>query len=213
VASSSAAAVLAEAPVPVGAAEAPPARAAGRPAREGVVHDPDRFGAPCPGAAPGQCGPIGAHRARHRDRRRLGSFFSDFANPRRLKVAVLGATLTSDLGLSARQAVGSTVNVRGLPYTVIGVLESQGGAGFVNPDDNLLVPLDTMAGRVTSGDPDVSQIRVSAAADAVSTFGNSVISALREAHGLSSDPDNDLLIINPNSLIQAQQASSNNSPG
>jgi putative ABC transport system permease protein len=71
---------------------------------------------------------------------------------------VLGATLASDLGLAPRQAVGSTANVRGLPYTVIGVLQSQGGAGFVNPDDNLLVPLDTMAGRVTSADPNVSQI-------------------------------------------------------
>src|SRR6266545_2547387 len=137
-----------------------------------------------------------------------GSSFSDFADARRLQVAVLGATLTSDLGLAPRQAVGSTVNVRGLPYTVIGVLQSQGGAGFVNPDDNLLVPLDTMAGRVTSADPDVSQIRVAAAPDAVSTFGNSVIAALRDSHGLASDQDNDFLVINPNSLIQAQQTSS-----
>jgi putative ABC transport system permease protein len=139
-----------------------------------------------------------------------GSFFSDFADARRLQVAVLGATLTSDLGLAPRQAVGSTVNVRGLPYTVIGVLQSQGGAGFVNPDDNLLVPLDTMAGRVTSADPNVSQIRVAAAPDAVSTFGNSVIAALRDSHGLAFDQDNDFLVINPNSLIQAQQASSDN---
>jgi putative ABC transport system permease protein len=139
-----------------------------------------------------------------------GSFFSDFADARRLRVAVLGATLTSDLGLAPRQAVGTTVNVRGLPYTVIGVLQSQGGAGFVNPDDNLLVPLDTMAGRVTSADPNVSQIRVAAAPDAVTTFGNSVIAALRDSHGLAADEDNDFLVINPNSLIQAQQASSDN---
>ena len=139
-----------------------------------------------------------------------GSFFSDFADARRLQVAVLGATLASDLGLAPRQAVGSTVDVRGLPYTVIGVLQSQGGAGFVNPDDNLVVPLDTMAGRVTSADPDVSQIRVAAAPDAVSTFGNSVTAALRDSHGLADDQDNDFLVINPNSLIQAQQASSDN---
>jgi len=44
-----------------------------------------------------------------------GSFFSDFANARRLQVAVLGATLTSDLGLSGDRAVGTTVTVRGLP--------------------------------------------------------------------------------------------------
>jgi putative ABC transport system permease protein len=139
-----------------------------------------------------------------------GSFFSDFADARRLQVAVLGATLTSDLGLSTRQAVGATVTVRGLPYKVIGVLQSQGGAGFVNPDDNLLVPLDTMAGRVTSGAPDVSQIRVAAAPDAVASFGNSVVAALRGSHGLSDADDNDFLVINPNTLIQAQQESSNN---
>jgi putative ABC transport system permease protein len=102
------------------------------------------------------------------------------------------------------------VAVRGLPYRVIGVLRSQGGAGFVNPDDNLLVPLGTLAGRVTSADPNVSQIRVAAAPDAVSTFGNSVIAALRDSHGLAADQDDDFLVINPNSLIQAQQASSDN---
>jgi putative ABC transport system permease protein len=125
-----------------------------------------------------------------------GSFFSDFADARRLQVAVLGATLTSDLGLAPRQAVG--------------VLQSQGGAGFVNPDDNLVVPLATMTGRVTTADPDVSQIRVAAAPDAVSTFGNSVTAALRNSHGLAADQDNDFLVINPTSLIQAQQASSDN---
>jgi putative ABC transport system permease protein len=139
-----------------------------------------------------------------------GSFFSDFADARRLRVAVLGATLCGDLGLSPRQAVGGTVSVRGLPYTVIGVLQSQGGAGFVNPDDDLLVPLGTLAGRVTSGDPDVNQLRVAAAPDAVSSFGNSVIAALRSSHDLGPDDDNDFLVINPNSLIQAQQASSSN---
>lgn len=138
-----------------------------------------------------------------------GSFFSDFADARRLRVAVLGATLCGDLGLSPRQAVGSTVSVRGLPYRVIGVLRSQGGAGFVNPDDDLLVPLGTLAGRVTSGDSDVNQLRVAAAPNAVSTFGNSVIAALRSSHDLGRD-DNDFLVINPNSLIQAQQASSSN---
>jgi putative ABC transport system permease protein len=139
-----------------------------------------------------------------------GSFFSDFADARRLQVAVLGATLTSDLGLTADQAVGTTVTVRGLPYTVIGVLRSQGGAGFVNPDDDLIVPLNTLAGRVTSSDPAVSQLRVAAAPGSVSTFGNAVSDALRSSHGLSGDQANDFLIINPNSLIQAQQQSSTN---
>ncbi len=139
-----------------------------------------------------------------------GSFFSDFANARRLQVAVLGATLTSDLGLSGDRAVGTTVTVRGLPYTVIGVLQSQGGAGFVNPDDDLLVPLNALAGRVTSSDPDVNQLRVAADPGAVSTFGTTVANALRSSHGLSGDQADDFLVINPNSLIQAQQQSSNN---
>jgi putative ABC transport system permease protein len=139
-----------------------------------------------------------------------GRFFSEYADAKRLRVAVLGASLGGDLGLSPRRAVGSTVTVRGLPYTVIGVLRSQGGAGFVNPDDDLLVPLGTLAGRVTSGDPDVNQLRVAAAPSAVSSFGNTVTAALRSSHDLGPDDDNDFLVINPNSLIQAQQASSNN---
>jgi peptidoglycan hydrolase-like protein with peptidoglycan-binding domain len=125
--------------------------------------------------------------------------------------ALSGGQVSAKVATIALEAETQSANaVRGLPYTVIGVLRSQGGAGFVNPDDDLLVPLDTLAGRVTSSDPPVNQLRVAAAPGAVGTFGDTVASALRASHGLSGDESNDFLIINPNSLIQAQQQSSSN---
>src|SRR6185369_15420815 len=62
-----------------------------------------------------------------------GSFLSTASVEQGLRVAVLGATTASDLGLDA-SSIGSTVSVGGLPFKVIGILQPKGGSGFQNPD-------------------------------------------------------------------------------
>jgi putative ABC transport system permease protein len=139
-----------------------------------------------------------------------GSFFSDFADASKLRVAVLGAALARDLGLSHRQAVGTRVKVDGDPYVIVGVLAPQGSTGLVSTDDQLLVPIHAVIGRLVGIDPDVNQIKVTAAPGAQDALEGVVERTLRATHGLSSNQANDFTIINPTNLVRAQRAAAAN---
>jgi putative ABC transport system permease protein len=138
-----------------------------------------------------------------------GAFFSGFAEDRGLKLAVLGASLASDLGLDARQAVGAVLDVGTERYQVIGVLR-QSGQGAQSQDDSLLVPLNAINGRLVAADPSVNQLRVAAANGATDRYRRQVTSTLRTSHQLDADDDNDFITLDPTTLIEASQASSTN---
>jgi putative ABC transport system permease protein len=112
-----------------------------------------------------------------------GAFFSSFAEGRGLKLAVLGASLASDLGLDARQAVGTTLDVGTERYQVVGLLKET-GEGAQSQDDSLLVPLDAIKGRLVAASPSVSQLRVAAADGAADRYQAEVTAALRTSHEL-----------------------------
>lgn len=137
-----------------------------------------------------------------------GSFFSEFAAAHDLPVAVLGATVLSDLGLQANSAVGQTVRISGRQYVVVGVLAAQGGVSFSSADDSIIVPLGAIEGRLVAFHPDITQIRVQAKPSAVSTFSAAVESTLRSEHNLASGDQNDFQIINASSIASAVSSSS-----
>jgi putative ABC transport system permease protein len=138
-----------------------------------------------------------------------GAFFSSFAEGRGLKLAVLGASLASDLGLDARQAVGTTLDVGTERYQVVGLLKET-GQGAQSQDDSLLVPLDAIKGRLVSASPSISQLRVAAADGAADRYQGEVTATLRTSHELGPDDDNDFITLDPTNLIEARQASSTN---
>jgi len=138
-----------------------------------------------------------------------GAFFSQFAQDRGLKLAVLGSTLASDLGLDARTGVGTTIDVGTERYLVIGVLESSGSSPQ-SQDDSILVPMNAIRGRLVSNDPKVDQLRVAAASGAADRYESDVVAALRSDHNLGSSDDNDFQTIDPTTLITARKASSAN---
>ncbi len=137
-----------------------------------------------------------------------GAFFSNFANDRGLRVTVLGATLASDLGLTPTSAPGTVVQLGNTPFVVIGVLEPQGGVGFLNPDSNALIPVQSMLGRLVGSNATVNQIRVEAKPGALDTFGAAVETDMRTAHNLSTTQSDDFLVINPTTIVQARKQSS-----
>ena len=69
-----------------------------------------------------------------------GSFITDTSLSNDLRVAVLGATPATTLGLD-QTSLGSQISVGGLPFRVIGILQAKGGTGFADPDDMVIVPL------------------------------------------------------------------------
>ncbi|MFN0152402.1 MAG: ABC transporter permease [bacterium] len=79
-----------------------------------------------------------------------GRMFSAGEDAARQRVAVLGSQVLTNLGVpSADAIVGETIRIGGIQFQVVGVLNSKGqGAGFSNPDDQVLIPLQTARYRV-----------------------------------------------------------------
>jgi len=131
-----------------------------------------------------------------------GSFLSDALTDRGLRVAVLGATTASDLGLDAT-SIGSTIQVGGLPFTVIGILQPKGGSGFANPDDEVLVPLAAVSKYFVSGDS-IRTIGVSVATDDQMEAATTAITALlRDRHELAATDAADFQVFNQTQLLDA----------
>jgi putative ABC transport system permease protein len=139
-----------------------------------------------------------------------GSWFSQFAADKGLPVAVVGSSLAEDLGLAPASGPGTVLNLGGMRVTVVGVLAEQGNFGPGNVDDALSMPYQSLEGRLVDTDPDVDQIRVTATAGAADQLSAVVTTALRASHNLTGDAEDDFQLINPTSLIEAQQASSDN---
>ncbi len=69
----------------------------------------------------------------------------------RRRVAVLGFAVPEALGTPAPLLVGKTIQVRGQPFEVVGVLEEKGDAGFNRPDQDVYIPTATAQYRVFGG--------------------------------------------------------------
>jgi putative ABC transport system permease protein len=83
-----------------------------------------------------------------------GRMFTTADDAAKRNVAVVGAQALADLGVtSAESFVGAPLRIAGFQFEVIGVLASKGqGGGFSNPDDQVLIPIQTARYRVVGGD-------------------------------------------------------------
>jgi len=131
-----------------------------------------------------------------------GSFLTDVTVARDLRVAVLGATTADDLGLTASD-LGSQITIGGLPFTVIGILQPKGGAGFQDPDDQVMVPVGVVQKYFVGGD-DVRTIGVSVAdATQMDATSAELTALLRSRHDLAAADQNDFNVFNQTQLLEA----------
>ena len=77
-----------------------------------------------------------------------GRIFTEGELQGRQRVAVLGHNIPEALGTPAPLLVGRTVQIRGIRFEVVGVLEEKGSMGWENPDDQVYIPLSTALYRV-----------------------------------------------------------------
>ena len=134
-----------------------------------------------------------------------GSFLTDIAVERALRVAVLGSTTATNLGLGAED-VGSEIEIGGLPFTLVGILQPKGGTGGADPDDQVLVPVNVVQKYFVGGD-DVRSIGVSVADAAEMDAANAEITALlRERHDLSAADDDDFSVFDQAQLLEAAES-------
>jgi putative ABC transport system permease protein len=73
-----------------------------------------------------------------------GRMFTAGDNAARRRYAVLGASVSRMLGGNPAAMINQTLDIGGVPFEIIGVLSEKGAAGgFMNPDEQILIPLNT----------------------------------------------------------------------
>jgi putative ABC transport system permease protein len=134
-----------------------------------------------------------------------GAFLSPATTAGSLRVAVLGATVATDLGLGA-DAIGTTLSVDGLPFEIMGILQPKGGSGFADPDNEILVPLGAVRKYFVGGDS-VRTIGVSVdSASDMSSTRDAIAQLLRVRHGITSTGTDDFSIFDQSQLLSVTDA-------
>jgi putative ABC transport system permease protein len=78
-----------------------------------------------------------------------GRMFTEGDDNSRQRYAVLGAAVPRMLAGNPAGMIHQTLLIRGIPFEIIGVLSEKGAAGgFGNPDEQILIPLQTAKYRV-----------------------------------------------------------------
>jgi putative ABC transport system permease protein len=132
-----------------------------------------------------------------------GTFFTEADLRSARKVAILGSTVAKAL-FPGGDPIGQQMQIRDVPFTVMGVLRSKGqNAGGQDADDIIIVPFTTAQGRL-SGRQRVNQIIGStSSAQDVPAAQEEIRSILRESHKLGDGDDDDFTIRNQDEIAAA----------
>ncbi len=134
-----------------------------------------------------------------------GRFFTAGDDAARKRVVVLGGDLPGMLDADAAALIGRTMHIRSIAFQIIGVLESKGGSGWRNPDDDIWIPLSTAQFRVT-GDKFVETISVKVSDSSTIPMAMLEIErVLRREHGVLPGRDNDFAIMNRKQFAESRQ--------
>jgi putative ABC transport system permease protein len=127
-----------------------------------------------------------------------GRMFTSQEDAGKQRVAVLGPAVLQNLGVENPAAIiGEPVRIRGLQFTVIGVLKSKGQTSpFQNPDDQVLIPLNTARFRVIGSDRVRSISVLAVTEERIPEAMAEVQKILRREHRLPRDREDDFTIRN-----------------
>ncbi len=139
-----------------------------------------------------------------------GRFITDSDNNSSARVAVIGPTVLQDLFGSSiatatpDMAIGQTIRIKNVDFTVVGVTQSKGGSGFNNQDDMVFVPLTVAQHFLIGSSQYLSEIDVEAQSQQVMTqVQNEITNLLLQRHGISNPQNADFNIINQADIVAA----------
>ena len=134
-----------------------------------------------------------------------GRFFDQSEVRSMRKVAVLGHTVAENL-FPGEDAVGQQVQLRNVPFQIIGVLEEKGQtASGSDQDDVILAPYTTVQNRL-SGWSRIFQILASTSSPGdVAPAQEEIRAIMRESHDLAAWEDDDFDVRNQTDLADAAQ--------
>jgi len=136
----------------------------------------------------------------------FGRMFTPGEDAARQRYAVLGASVPRMLGGNPAGMINQTLLIRGIPFEVIGMLSSKGSAGgFGNPDEQILIPLQTARYRVF-GSNRIRSFSIQVA-DSVPVEQGMVDleRVLRREHKIRPGGQNDFTIRNQQDVLATQQ--------
>ena len=135
-----------------------------------------------------------------------GRMFTAGDDASRQRYAVLGSSVPEMLGGNPTAMIHQTILIRGIPFEIIGVLSSKGAAGgFTNPDEQILIPLQTAQFRVF-GSKRLRSIGVQVEDGVPIEQGMVDLErVLRREHHIRPGGDNDFTIRNQQDVLQTQQ--------
>lgn len=134
-----------------------------------------------------------------------GRFFNNYEYNNHENVAVVGSEIVTNLFSEGANPIGETVKINRIPFTIVGVLASQGSSGMTNNDDKIIVPISTAKARL--GMTNVRTIYASAtSAEVMTQAQNEITQALRTSHELKSSDDNDFSITNQSQILETAES-------
>ena len=125
-----------------------------------------------------------------------GRMFTSQEDEGRQRLVVLGQTVVTNLGIRSPDAIiGENVRIKGLQFTVIGVLKSKGQSSpFGDPDDQVLIPITTGRFRVFGTDRLRSISVIAPSEERIPEAMADVQKVLRRQHRLTSAKPDDFQI-------------------
>ena len=134
-----------------------------------------------------------------------GRMFTAGDESSRQRYAVLGSQIPTDLNANGVAMIGQTIQIRGIPFEIIGLLSEKGSQGFNNPDEQILIPYQTARYRVVGTDR-LRQITVKVAdLNSMNLAMIEIERVLRRAHKIRPGADNDFQIRNQTDVLSTFQ--------
>jgi putative ABC transport system permease protein len=135
-----------------------------------------------------------------------GRMFTAGEDEGRRRYAVLGSAIPDMFNANPAAMIGQEIQIRGIPFEIIGVLAAKGsGGGFGNPDEQILIPLQTARYRILGTDR-LRSITVDAASVPQMTLAMIEIErVMRREHKIRPGADNDFQIRNQSDILATFQ--------
>jgi putative ABC transport system permease protein len=131
-----------------------------------------------------------------------GSFFQSQQVNQEATVAVLGSQIEQSLfSGTGVNPVGQIIDIKSIPFTVVGVITTQGESGIQSTDDMIEIPITTEMGLYTHHQ-NVTQIIASADSfETINQAQQEIEDTLRVAHQLWPGVPNDFKIVNQETIV------------
>ncbi|MGD1030839.1 MAG: ABC transporter permease [Opitutaceae bacterium] len=131
-----------------------------------------------------------------------GAFFTELDVRKTARVAVLGRTVATTL-FPAASAVGQSVRIQGVPFSVVGVLAAKGTNTMGQDQDDVVFVPYTTAMRRLFGQTNLRSMNVSATAPTViADVSEQISELLRQRHRIQAGHDDDFMVRTQQEIAQ-----------